>query len=184
MLMRFLDLLVRTARRERSDRFKRAFLLIGFLSFIVVTPLLLAFLGNAIAERMSLSIPRVLSIAVGIVSIALGLPLALWTAATQVRAGGIPLQVAPPRRLITQGPYTLCRNPMFLGGILHYLGLGSLLFSLGAGVFASLLGFLIGALYHRVVEERELVLKFGEEYETYRRQVPFLLPRLFGSRRS
>ena len=65
---------------------------------------------------------------------------------------------------------------MFLGAILYYFGLGSLLFSLTAGFFAFLLGLLVGGLYHRFVEEKELVLKFGKEYEAYRKRVPFLVP--------
>jgi protein-S-isoprenylcysteine O-methyltransferase Ste14 len=182
MLNLFLNLLVKASTQERSDRFKKLFLTIGFLSFVVVTPLLLALLGNVIAVRVGGSTPRILELIVGILLTAMGLAIALWTVATQVREGGIPLQVAPPKRLITTGPYVLCRNPMFLGAILYYLGLGSLLFSLIAGFFAFLLGFLIGGFYHRFIEEKELVLKFGDEYEVYRERVPFILPRIRGIR--
>jgi protein-S-isoprenylcysteine O-methyltransferase Ste14 len=177
MLNLFLNLLVKAAKKERSERFKRLFLFIGFLSFLVITPLLFTFIGDMIAIRLHVSTPRLLDIVLGIVFVGIGLSLAFWTVWTQCREGGIPLQVAPPQRLITTGPYVLCRNPMFLGAILYYFGLGSLLFSIIAGFLAFILGFLIGGLYHRFIEEKELVLKFGEEYEAYRRRVPFLLPR-------
>jgi protein-S-isoprenylcysteine O-methyltransferase Ste14 len=178
MLNLFLNLLVKAGKQERSERFKRLFLFIGFLSFIVITPLVLTFIGDVIAMRLTVSTPRFLDVILGIVFVAIGLSLAFWTVWTQRREGGIPLQVAPPRKLITRGPYVLCRNPMFLGAIFYYFGLGSLLFSLTAGFFAFLLGLLIGGVYHRFIEEKELVLKFGEEYEAYRRRVPFLLPRI------
>jgi protein-S-isoprenylcysteine O-methyltransferase Ste14 len=32
--------------------------------------------------------------------------------------------------------------------------------------------------YIKVVEEREMVARFGEEYLAYRRSVPFIIPRL------
>ena len=32
--------------------------------------------------------------------------------------------------------------------------------------------------YIKVVEEREMVARFGEEYLAYRRRVPFIMPRL------
>ena len=36
--------------------------------------------------------------------------------------------------------------------------------------------------YIRLVEEREMVARFGEEYLAYRRRVPFIIPRLSGPR--
>ena len=178
ILNRFLQLLVTASKQRRSPKFKYTFLFIGFLSFVVVTPALLALLGKFLSGYLNLRTPRPLDIAVGVPFIIIGLSLAFWAVVVQHRIGkGIPLQVAPPQKLITRGPYALCRNPMFLGAILYYFGLSSALFSVAAGLISFVVGFLIGGTYHRFIEEKELSMRFGEEYEKYRRSVPFLIPR-------
>lgn len=75
--------------------------------------------------------------------------------------------------LITDGPYSLCRNPLyffsFLGVIGAFLALQSLLL---AGVAALL--FLL--YYHYVIksEEKRLVELFGESFLAYRQSTPRL----------
>jgi protein-S-isoprenylcysteine O-methyltransferase Ste14 len=83
----------------------------------------------------------------------------------------------PTQRLITTGPFQYCRNPMTLGTILAYLGL-----SIGAAtivgtiVVAALAALLL--VYLKRMEEKELAERFGEEYLAYKRDVPFILPRM------
>ena len=79
-------------------------------------------------------------------------------------------------RLVTTDIYRCVRHP-------HHVGVGVFMTSLGLLIghlwsfliisisqWAWVLGFLL------LVEEKELMEKFGEEYETYCRQVPLLLP--------
>jgi len=40
-----------------------------------------------------------------------------------------------------------------------------------------LLGLLIGSFFHKVFEEKELLKRFGKEYEQYRASTPFLIPK-------
>ncbi len=77
------------------------------------------------------------------------------------------------------GPYALCRNPLQLGVILYYLGLGTYVGSLKIGLTMFFLGLILGSSYHKFVEEKELQLRFGEEYEEYRKKTPFLIPKLW-----
>lgn len=85
--------------------------------------------------------------------------------------------------LVTAGPYSLVRNPLYLGNLMNALGSavaaagghsapgGLALLALAAGVLYLVYGACIA------VEEEFLAGKFGPEYEDYRRRVPALLPR-------
>lgn len=77
--------------------------------------------------------------------------------------------------LITTGVYEYSRHPITLGFALGSFGI-ALVFDfipllVNAVVFTPIM---IGLLFY---EERELLNRFGEEYETYRRLTHFLIPR-------
>jgi protein-S-isoprenylcysteine O-methyltransferase Ste14 len=82
-------------------------------------------------------------------------------------------------QVIAQGPYSLCRNPLYFGNFLIALSIGvflqSLVFTLGV-LMAS------GCYLFTTVrtEERELSVRFGQEYLAYCRRVPRFWPRWFG----
>jgi protein-S-isoprenylcysteine O-methyltransferase Ste14 len=65
---------------------------------------------------------------------------------------------------------------MALGSNVMYLGVAIWIGSISAGLLV-LLG--AGALLTtiKVVEEREMELRFGADYLAYKRQTPFLIPR-------
>ncbi len=79
--------------------------------------------------------------------------------------------------LVTVGPYSMCRNPLYFFNLVALAGLGlatltltlTLLF---VGMFAT--------LYPAVIaqEEQELRRRHGEAFDRYRRVVPGFLPRL------
>ncbi len=94
------------------------------------------------------------------------------------RAGGTPVPFNPPPRLLTTGLYAYVRNPMFLGGFLFLLGLGTLLGSLSL-TFIFLPSFIVlYVFYVKAVEEKEMEKKFGQEYLEYRKRVPMFIPRV------
>jgi len=81
--------------------------------------------------------------------------------------------------LNTTGPYSLVRNPLYLGRILNFSGIAMLS---GNWVYAALV-FLISVLvYERisVYEEEFLRKEFGDAHAKWAQDVPFLLPRLRG----
>jgi protein-S-isoprenylcysteine O-methyltransferase Ste14 len=73
--------------------------------------------------------------------------------------------------LLRRGPYTLSRNPMYLGELVLWLGWG-----LFYGSGAVLIGFLLWfAMFNFVIvpqEERALEARFGEAYRAYKARVP------------
>jgi protein-S-isoprenylcysteine O-methyltransferase Ste14 len=74
--------------------------------------------------------------------------------------------------------YRYTRNPMSLG---YYLFLVGIVFISGSTLATSiiLLGQIPAHLFFlKFFEELELGLRFGESYEQYKREVPFLIPKL------
>jgi protein-S-isoprenylcysteine O-methyltransferase Ste14 len=79
--------------------------------------------------------------------------------------------------LVVTGPFSLVRNPLYLGNILLWLG-----FTMVAGLawLAPMVVLLLGAEYHAIVrwEERLLGARVGASYGDYVRRVPRWLPLL------
>ncbi len=82
----------------------------------------------------------------------------------------------PPERLVTSGPYTLSRNPMYLGHMIFTLGL-ALMFRSPLG---AVLVFYRARRFSRRVraDEERLEQIFGDEYRAYRSRVSRWLPGL------
>lgn len=79
--------------------------------------------------------------------------------------------------LVTEGPYSLCRNPLYVG---------TLCMAASVAIYLKSLTFAVGLTLAAViylsttvpVEERRLLAKLGDEYAMYCRVVPRFLPRL------
>lgn len=102
--------------------------------------------------------------------VALGTGLSVWGLAT-LRGAGTPIRPNKPvSTLVTNGPFRLSRNPMYLGLSLVYLGVMLLMNSVWTGLFLPLV---IAILYLTVIrpEERYLAATFGIAYDEYRRRV-------------
>ncbi|NDV89379.1 isoprenylcysteine carboxylmethyltransferase family protein [Aurantimonas aggregata] len=82
-----------------------------------------------------------------------------------------------PRTLVTDGPYSVSRNPLYLFAFVAAAGLGA---QSGSLIVASL--FVVGAyaIFLPVVRHEEIALRaiFGAGYDAYRKRVPRFLPRL------
>lgn len=116
--------------------------------------------------------------AVGIVLAAIGLVLSGWSLRHFGTDGrGTPAPWDPPRQLVVQGPYRFVRNPMISGVALVLFAEAAFLHSGPHAVWA--LGFVaLNAVYIPLVEEPQLVRRFGDSYREYCRHVPRLVPRL------
>ncbi len=86
---------------------------------------------------------------------------------------------AEAAELNISGPYSLVRNPLYVGRILNFTGLAMLS---GSWVFGALVFLLAVLVYERisVYEEEYLRGKFGEAHSAWAKDVPALLPRLTG----
>ena len=79
-------------------------------------------------------------------------------------------------RLQTDGPYSICRNPLYVGSFCFALALACLLKS---ATFATAVVFLFMVYLSFVVraEEHFLGLRFGEDFANYCRRTPRFWPR-------
>jgi len=98
-----------------------------------------------------------------------------------IRARGAPFAIILSRRLATGWLYARTRNPMVLAFLLCLVATSLWLNSL------SLLLWVVGTslamvAFLKVYEERELQLRFGQEYLEYKARTPMLIPRFRRSR--
>ena len=167
--------------RPRTAGFRVFALLAGAALFLVIVPVLLLWAGVSVtaAAGWTAGTGRALRLAAGCGAAGAGLALLVWAMlAFWFRGFGTPAPFAAPQRLVTGGPFRHTRNPIMLGAVIYFFGVGSLAASLPAGAGMAGVALALGSLYHRFIEEKELRLRFGAEYEAYRRRTPFLLPRL------
>lgn len=106
----------------------------------------------------------------GGVLLALSVALVAWAVVRFVKARTHVDVRKPATSLVSDGPYRLSRNPMYLAMILFYAG-----FAVGFSLPLTL-AFLIpclAVLHHGVIvrEEGYLERRFGDEYRTYKNRV-------------
>jgi protein-S-isoprenylcysteine O-methyltransferase Ste14 len=153
-----------------------AILPLPFLVTVVIPAVLVA--GGGAASWGLDGAGRLVAIASGVVLIAAGLGLFVWTVRLFAEIGrGTLAPWDPPERLVVAGPYRHLRHPMISGVAFVLAGETLALESTGiAIVWAAFVT--INALYLPLVEEPGLVRRFGPEYERYMANVNRWVPRL------
>lgn len=115
----------------------------------------------------------VLLLVIGIVFTALGAWLRVWGAA-YLGAGVINSPRMHGQVLLADGPYRRSRNPLYLGTLLHTIGIALLMPPAGA-VFA-IAAIWILQIRLALAEEPFLTQRFGQAYREYEERVPRFLP--------
>src|SRR5262245_32256658 len=115
---------------------------------------------------------------IGIICVGLGLVLMVATIRLFGTVGrGTLAPWDPPQRLVVRGVYRHVRNPM-ISGVLFVL-LGESLLTASRPLFGWFFIFgIISPIAIPLLEEPGLVHRFGDEYRTYKRNVPRWVPRL------
>ncbi len=113
----------------------------------------------------------------GIWFVGLGGILALICVSTFVHRGqGTLAPFDPPRLFVASGPYRVVRNPMYVGGLMVFLGFGMMERSIAIMGFALIL--MLGFhFFVKLVEEPVLERRFGPSYLQYKQDVPRWFPR-------
>jgi len=80
-------------------------------------------------------------------------------------------------RMVNQRLYSVIRHPAYFG--LIHIAIGAAFLSGNVNSFISILIFIIGEyLWLSLIEEKELLARFGEEYAEYKKKVPAFFPHL------
>jgi len=122
--------------------------------------------------------PTLLSLVIGFCIVVLGESIRFWGVSivgAETRTTG----TVGGTYLITTGPFAFVRNPLYLGNMLMYAGVGVMSMALFPWL-------LIGAIvwfyaqYALIIsrEEEYLSGRFGPAYDEYRKHVPRFIPRL------
>jgi protein-S-isoprenylcysteine O-methyltransferase Ste14 len=128
-----------------------------------------------------LPMPRAAELLLAVLAVASAV-FSVWLVNAAVRRLGkqwaVAARLVEGHKLITDGPYSLVRNPIYTGmfGMLIATGLavgrwGTLL--------VAILVFALGTYLRIRIEERLLRGHFGNEFDEYRRKVPAVIPGLW-----
>ena len=174
---------IRQTEKEYSARARLVMMAFDGLIFLYGIPAFLFWLSTTGNDRWQFKSSPALS-ACCVVAGGLGLCLALWTVWVQFHhARGTPVPIMATKKLLTDRPYSFCRNPMVLGTLALYFSI-AICTSSFKPVLAVLLFSIFLLTYVKLVEEKEMSLRFGDEYSRYKQGTPFIIPRLsFHSRK-
>lgn len=120
--------------------------------------------------------PTLTSIFIGFLFVIAGEVLRLWGVSI---AGSETRTTTEPgsSNLITSGPFAYVRNPLYLGNITMYIGVG--IMSLAAFPTLTILTFIYFLIQYYLIislEEEHLLKVYGEEYKQYKNYVPKFFP--------
>ncbi len=174
--MGIVDFLVRAAHRDHGIAERTLATLLGAALFIAGIPALVYWAGGAFMREPVL--PAVTaSLCSGTAFIA-GLPWVAWAIAWQLAKGkGTPVPVVPTRHFLQNGPYRFVRNPMMLGFFLYLLGWALYWNRWGSVMAAAGIATLL-CMEIKCIEESELTKRFGDAYRAYKKETPFIIPRI------
>lgn len=122
--------------------------------------------------------PTVMSLSVGGVITILGEMIRFWGVAYAGPLTRVTRSVGAPE-LIVSGPFARVRNPLYVGNILLYVGVGVLSNALMPWlVIVAFLYFTFQYMLIVKLEEKFLERHFAEVYSAYKKAVPRFIPRL------
>jgi len=123
---------------------------------------------------------KYLEIALAVVTMLLAIG-SVWFCSTAIRTLGkqwsLAARVVEGHKLVTEGPYSIVRNPIYTGmfGMLLATGLAV---SHWVGLAIAIVFFAIGTFIRVRSEEKLLREMFGQEFDGYARDVPAVIPYL------
>jgi len=117
--------------------------------------------------------PTEISLAAGIAICALGLVFAIWARVQLGANWGPPMTVRENPELVTSGPYSLVRHPIYTGVLAAQLGSALASGNVWLLLLATCLPYLI---YSATKEEKLMTEQFPDQYPEYKSRTNMLIP--------
>ena len=179
--MKLVDKIVAASQNPTSAKSRVTAVVAPIFVFFFLFPTLLFLIPNFLLDKW-FNLPTFGDTAVrpiiGSVLIVLGVFFLLWTTKAQREIGkGTPMPLMATQKLIIQKPYCYCRNPLFFGLLNFYFGISIVIGSISSFVVVAIFSTIVLA-YVKLIEEKELEKRFGDDYIAYKHTTPFLFPRL------
>jgi protein-S-isoprenylcysteine O-methyltransferase Ste14 len=113
---------------------------------------------------------------IGLAIFVLGLALAVWARIYIGRNWGMPMSEKADPELVTTGPYSVIRHPIYSGILLAMIGT-----TLAVSLYWLIAVVLLGAyfIYSAVMEERYMTERFPDAYPRYKQSTKMLIPFIF-----
>jgi protein-S-isoprenylcysteine O-methyltransferase Ste14 len=110
---------------------------------------------------------------IGLVIVLLGLGLAIWARVYLGRNWGMPMTEKANPELVTTGPYSTIRHPIYTGLILAMIGT-----AVAVSVYWLIAVVVLGGyfIYSAVMEERYMTGIFPDNYPRYQQETKMLIP--------
>ena len=160
---------------KRKEYLKVALILPG--NVLITIPLFI-FLSTRNSYSYDLVSPHNFLFYIAMFFLTLGLLLAIWSVRTfYIKGGdGTPGPWRPVSNLVISGPYRYVRNPMILG-VVDLLLFESALFTSIPLLLWAIVFLALNIIYFKIFEEKELIKRFGTDYEDYKKKVSMLFPK-------
>jgi len=157
---------------KKRDPFSIAGIALQGISYLIVWVIRRAWFTPMFGEN------RVLKVALALATICLA-AISVWVCALSIRVLGeqwsLAARVVEGHKLVTNGPYSVVRNPIYTGMLGMLLATG-LAVSHWVGLVIAIIVFAIGTMIRVRSEEKLLREMFGQHFEEYARRVPAVIP--------
>ncbi|MGA3287601.1 MAG: isoprenylcysteine carboxylmethyltransferase family protein [Bacteroidota bacterium] len=122
--------------------------------------------------------PTVMTMMVGVVLVAFGELMRFWGVAYAGSLTRVTDSVGAPE-VIVAGPFSYVRNPLYVGNMLTYIGVGVMSNALFPWLVSAAAVYFAFQYYQIVLAEEEfLISEFGVGYVEYKKNVPRFIPRV------
>ncbi len=157
---------IRTELKFSKERFNLQMIKTNAVEALILILQILAAIFTPLPQS---SFTHVLVIA-GIVMYVSGFVLAFWSRAVMSKSWGVPGEhVAKQNKLVTTGPFSFSRNPIYLAFLLLYFGFAA---AIQSWLIILRIPLVIYFYKSTLREEKNLEKMFGKEYVDYKARVP------------